>query len=69
MARTVTKTSGGEVVLAVKNPLSDGGRGLEVVACESLECGVFWQRRKAQDALAVTRQVAKRVIQDLEDLF
>ncbi|KAF9396063.1 DNA polymerase zeta [Podila verticillata] len=69
VARTVTKTSGGEVVLAAKNPLSDGGRGLEVVACESLECGVFWQRRKAQDALAVTRQVAKRVIQDLEDLF
>lgn len=65
----MTKNSGGAMVLAAKSPLSDGGRGLEVVACESLECGVFWQRRKAQDALAVTRQVAERVILDLEDLF
>ncbi|KAG0031787.1 DNA polymerase zeta [Podila clonocystis] len=66
--RTKVKT-GKTTALAPKNPLSDGGRGLEVVACESLECGVFWQRRKAQDALQVTRQVAERVIQDLEDLF
>lgn len=67
--RTMVKTGSGEVAVALKNPLSDGGRGLEVVACESLECGVFWQRRKAQDAMQVARQVAVRVIQDLEDLF
>ncbi|KAG0353539.1 DNA polymerase zeta [Podila minutissima] len=67
--RTTVTTSSGKEALAHRNALSDGGRGLEVVACESLECGVFWQRRKAQDALQVTRHVAGRVIQDLEDLF
>ncbi|KAG0037270.1 DNA polymerase zeta [Podila clonocystis] len=67
--RTTVMTSSGKSAMAPKNPLSEGGRGLEVVACESLECGVFWQRRKAQDAVQVTRQVAERVIQDLEDLF
>ncbi|KAG0087577.1 hypothetical protein BGZ92_007224 [Podila epicladia] len=66
---TTVTTSSGKEVPAPRNSLSDGGRGLEVVACESLECGVFWQRCKAQDSLQVTRQVVTRVIQDLEDFF
>ncbi|KAG0345473.1 DNA polymerase zeta [Podila humilis] len=54
--------------VALKTPLSDGGKGLELVACESLECGVFWQRRNAQDALRVTHALTNRVVRDLEDI-
>ncbi|CAO3569276.1 unnamed protein product [Mortierella alpina] len=42
--------------------------GTELVACESLECTVFWQRRKAQDALLVTHRLVDRIMQDIEDL-
>ncbi|KAF9430485.1 DNA polymerase zeta [Podila epigama] len=66
--RTMVKTSSGEIAFAMKNPLSDGGKGLESVACESIECNVFWQRRKAQDSLQMSRVLAERVIRDLEDL-
>ncbi|KAI1320530.1 DNA polymerase zeta [Mortierella claussenii] len=40
--------------------------GTEVVACESLECNVFWLRRRAQDALQITHSVAERVMEELE---
>ncbi|KAF8940450.1 DNA polymerase zeta [Dissophora ornata] len=42
--------------------------GNELVACESLECNVFWQRRRAQDSLLVTRHLTDRVVKELEDL-
>ncbi|KAF9965079.1 DNA polymerase zeta [Mortierella alpina] len=42
--------------------------GTELVACESLECTVFWQRRKAQDSLLVTHRLVDRIMQDIEDL-
>ncbi|KAG0330369.1 DNA polymerase zeta [Dissophora globulifera] len=40
--------------------------GMELVACESLECNVFWQRRRAQDSLTATRQLTDRVITELD---
>ncbi|KAG9323348.1 hypothetical protein KVV02_000930 [Mortierella alpina] len=42
--------------------------GTELVACESLECTVFWQRRKAQDSLLMTHRLVDRIMQDIEDL-
>lgn len=42
--------------------------GTELVACESLECTVFWQRRKAQDSLLITHRLVDRIMQDIEDL-
>ncbi|KAF9115818.1 DNA polymerase zeta [Mortierella sp. AM989] len=39
--------------------------GTELVACESLECSVFWQRRRAQDSLLVTRNLTDRVMDEL----
>ncbi|KAF8985309.1 DNA polymerase zeta [Entomortierella lignicola] len=39
--------------------------GTELVACESLECSVFWQRRKAQDSLLITRNLTDRVMEEL----
>ncbi|KAK3824379.1 MAG: putative DNA polymerase zeta catalytic subunit [Linnemannia elongata] len=42
--------------------------GTEVVACESLECTVFWQRRRAQDAVVVAHHQNDRVLRDLEEL-
>ncbi|KAG0198603.1 DNA polymerase zeta [Mortierella sp. GBA30] len=41
--------------------------GTELVACESLECTLFWQRRKAQDSLLMMHSLVDRIIQDLED--
>lgn len=40
--------------------------GTELVACESLECGVFWQRRRAQDAVVVAHHQTERVLRELD---
>lgn len=62
------------------SPITGGGSGggglndtdregdTELVACESLECNVFWQRRKAQDSMMATRHLTERVIKELEEL-
>lgn len=42
--------------------------GTEVVGCESLECTVFWQRRRAQDAVVVAHHQNDRVMRELEEL-
>ncbi|KAG0375993.1 DNA polymerase zeta [Mortierella sp. AD032] len=42
--------------------------GTELVACESLECTVFWQRRRAQDAAVVAHHQTERVMRELEEL-
>ncbi|KAG0296197.1 DNA polymerase zeta [Linnemannia gamsii] len=42
--------------------------GTELVACESLECGVFWQRRRAQDAVVVAHHQTERVLRELDEL-
>ncbi|KAF9906258.1 DNA polymerase zeta [Linnemannia zychae] len=40
--------------------------GTELVACESLECPVFWHRRRAQDAVVVAHHQTERVLKELE---
>ncbi|KAF9914040.1 DNA polymerase zeta [Lobosporangium transversale] len=42
--------------------------GMELVACESLECTVFWQRQKAHDSLLVTRKLTEKIMKVLEEL-
>ncbi|KAF9574465.1 DNA polymerase zeta [Mortierella alpina] len=58
--------NGGAGVGEVDEPVVN--TGTETVACESLECTVFWQRRKAQDSLLITHRLVDRIMQDIEDL-
>ncbi|KAF9438287.1 DNA polymerase zeta [Entomortierella beljakovae] len=39
--------------------------GTELVACESIECSVFWQRRRAQDSVLQTHHLKERVMNEL----
>jgi hypothetical protein len=58
---------GGAAVVGAGLPGGDV-TGTEVVACESLECGVFWQRRRAQDAVVVAYHQTERVLRELDEL-
>lgn len=42
--------------------------GLELVACESIECTVFWQRRRAQDGVQSVHARTVRVLDELKAL-
>ncbi|KAF9551467.1 DNA polymerase zeta [Mortierella hygrophila] len=62
-----SSSKGGTAVVGLGYPGGDVA-GTEVVACESLECTVFWQRRRAQDAVVVAHQQNERVLRELEEL-
>ncbi|KAG0360374.1 DNA polymerase zeta [Gamsiella multidivaricata] len=57
--------NGGSSVGDIENGVANSETDL--VACESLECGVFWQRRRAQDSLSIAQHLTNRVMKDLED--
>lgn len=62
-----SSSKGGPAVVGAGFPGGDV-TGTEVVACESLECTVFWQRRRAQDAVVVAHHQNDRVLRELEEL-
>jgi len=69
--RTVPIGGGGGLGLDdAKHSYGHGGDGMgtQLVACESLECSVFWQRCKAQDSMVATQLLTERVMKELEDL-
>lgn len=42
--------------------------GIELIACESIECTVFWQRRRAQDGVQGVHARTVRILDELKDL-
>jgi hypothetical protein len=58
-------TAGGADV--AKQQYGDSGSGKDLIACESFECSVFWQRRKAQDSVFTTWHLTERIMKELEE--
>ncbi|KAG0245565.1 hypothetical protein B0O80DRAFT_502930 [Mortierella sp. GBAus27b] len=50
-----------------KQQHGDNGGGKDLIACESFECSVFWQRRKAQDSVFTTWHLTERIMKELEE--